>query len=170
MNKEKIGAGDYSWEGCTLKLRNIVNLPVLLADTAEKLGWIEKTIIGDDYKVLYLVVISDAGQAGLIFYDDFEIGEDAVVINDLASIKSYAHGEELSIYDKKLGDLVFDKQGRELGVVSDFIINRDEKEIWGVEVSSGIVKDMLDGRSEIPLAQLSWASPVTAVYDQEGNE
>ncbi len=87
-----------------------------------------------------------------------------------ASMKSYAHGEELSIYDKKLGDLVFDKQGKELGVVSDFIIKREQKKVWGVEVSSGVIKDMLDGRSEIPLVQLDWASQLTAVVNQEGSE
>ncbi len=43
-----------------MKVRNMKNLPLLLADTAEKLGRIEKAVIGDDYKVLYLVVISNS--------------------------------------------------------------------------------------------------------------
>jgi len=153
-----------------VKVRNIQNLPLLLADTAEKVGRVEKAVIGDDYKVLYLVVISNADESCLIFHDDFTIGEDAVLIYDPASMKSYAHGEELSIYDKKLGDLVFDIKGKELGVVSDFIIKRDQKKVWGVEVSSGVIKDMLEGRSEIPLSQLNWASQVTAVVNQEGSE
>ncbi len=153
-----------------MKVRNMKNLPLLLADTAEKLGRIEKAVIGDDYKVQYLVVISNTNEPCLVFYDDFMIGEDAVLIYDRASMKSYAHGEELSIYDKKIGDLVFDKKGKELGVVSDFILKRDKKKVWGVEVSSGVIKDMLDGRSEISLNQLSWASQLTAVVNQEGSE
>ncbi len=153
-----------------MKVRNMENLPVLLADTAENLGRVEKAVVGDDYKIIYLVVISNEEKHCLVFYDDFAIGEGAVLIYDKASMKSYAHGEELSIYNKKIGDLVFDKYGKELGVVSDFIIKRDKKKVWGVEVSSGVIKDMLDGRSEIPLAQLSWASPLTAVVDQEGRD
>lgn len=153
-----------------MKVRNIKNLPLLLADTAEKLGRVEKAVIGDDYKILYLVVISNDDKPCLVFYDDFIIGDDAVLIYDQASMRSYAHGEELSIYDKKLGDVVFDKQGKELGVVSDFIIKRKQKKVWGVEVSSGVIKDMLDGRSEIPLSQLNWASQYTAVVNQEGSE
>jgi len=153
-----------------LKVRNMENLPLLLAATAENLGRVEKAVIGDDYKIIYLVVISNEEKHSLIFHDDFVIGEGAVLINDPASMKSYAHGEELSIYDKKLGDLVFDKEGQELGVVSDFIIKRDRKKVWGVEVSSGVIKDMLDGRREIPLTQLNWASPVTAVLNQEGSD
>jgi len=153
-----------------MKVRNMKNLPLLLADTAERVGRIEKAVIGDDYKIQYLVVISNTDEPCLVFNDDFVIGEDAVLIYDQASMKSYAHGEELSIYDKKIGDLVFDKQGKELGAVSDFIIKRDKKKVWGVEVSSGVIKDMLGGRSEIPLTQLSWASQLTAVVGQEGSE
>lgn len=153
-----------------MKVRNMKNLPLLLSDSAEKVGRVEKAVIGDDYKILYLVVISDTEKPCLVFNDDFEIGEDAVVIYDRGSMKSYAHGEELSIYDKKLGDLVFDQQGKELGVVSDFIIKREQKKVWGVEVSSGFIKDVLNGRSEIPLTQLSWASQLAAVVIQEGSE
>lgn len=153
-----------------MKVRNMKNLPLLLANTAEKIGRVEKAVIGDDYKILYLVVISNANEPCLVFYDDFVIGEDAVLISDRECMKSYAHGEELSVYDKKLGDVVFDQQGKELGVVSDFIIKREQKKVWGVEMSSGVIKDMLDGRKEIPLTQLNWASQLTAVMQQEGSD
>lgn len=153
-----------------MKVRNMKNLPVLLADTAEKAGRVERAVIGDDYKVLYLVVTSVSDKPCLIFRDDFEIGEDAVLISDPACMRSYAHGEELSIYEKKLGDAVFDQQGKELGVVSDFILKRDQKKVWGVEVSSGVLKDILDGRSEFALNQVNWASQLTAIVNQEGSE
>ena len=153
-----------------MKLRNLVNLPLLNANTAEKLGQIEKVVIGDDYRVLYLLVLSDNDRTCRVSSDDISIGADAVLIYDRASMKPCADGEELSVYKAKLGDLVFDNQGKELGTVSDFIIDRDNKEVWGVEISGGIMKDLLDGRSEISLAQLTWASPVNAVYDQEGSD
>lgn len=153
-----------------MKVRNIYNLPVLLSETAENLGRIEKTVIGDDYKIIYLVMIGHDNKEYLIWHDDFKIGEGSVFIYSPASMKSYAHGEELSIYEKKLGDVVFDKKGRELGVVSDFIIKRENKKVWGVEISSGVLKDMLEGRSEIPLAQINWASPFTVLVNEEGSE
>lgn len=153
-----------------MKIRNLCNLPVLLADTAENLGYIEKAVVGDDFRIIYLVMVNHEQKQCLIFHDDFVIGKEAILIYNRESMKSYAHGEELSIYDKKLGDLVFDKQGKELGSVSDFIIKRDCKEVWGVEVSSGVIKDILDGRSEIPLTQVNWASPFTALVDQEGSD
>jgi len=153
-----------------MKVRNMQNLPVLLADTAEKVGRVERAVIGDDYSIFYLVVHGPSGKPYLIFHDDFEIAENAVLIHDVKCMKSYAHGEELSVYEKKLGDAVFDRQGRELGVVSDFILKREQKKVWGVEVSSGVLKDMLDGRSEFALNQVNWATQLTAIVSQEGSE
>lgn len=153
-----------------MKLRNLINLPLLDANTAEKLGQIEKAVIGDDYRVLFLVVRCENDRTCHVSCDDINIGADAVLIYDRAGMKPCAVGEELSVYEAKLGDLVFDNHGKELGTVSDFIIDRNNKEVWGVEVSGGIMRDLLDGRNEISLTQLTWASPVNAVYDQEGNE
>lgn len=153
-----------------MKVRNISNLPVLLSETAENLGRVEKAVIGDDYKIIYLIMKGHDNKAYLIWQDDFIIGEGSVLISNPASMKSYAHGEELSVYDKKLGDVVFDKEGKELGVVSDFIIKREKKEVWGVEISSGVLKDLLEGRGEVSLPQINWASPCTVLVNQEGSE
>jgi len=153
-----------------LKLRNLIKLPLLDGHTAEKLGEIERAVIGDDFRILYLVMLSNNGIVCRVSGDDLTINDDAVLIYERASIKLFPDGEQLSIYDDKLGDLIFDDQGRELGQVSDFIIDRENKEVWGVEVSGGIMQDLLDGRCEIPLAQLHWATPANIIYEQEGNE
>lgn len=153
-----------------MKLRNLIKLPLLDGHTAEKLGEIERAVIGDDFRVHYLVMRGNNKLAFRISCDDVIINNDAVLICDRSSIKLFQDGEELSIYDAKLGDLVFDDRGKELGTVSDFIIDRENNEVWGVEVSGGIMQDLLDGRSEIPLAQLNWASPENVIYDGERNE
>ena len=153
-----------------MKLRNLFKLPLLDGHTAEKLGEIERAVIGDDFRVLYLVMLSNNELSCWVSSDDVIINHDAVLIYDRSSIKLFQDGEELSIYDDKLGDLVFDDQGKELGTVSDFIIDRENMEVWGVEVSGGIMQDLLDGRSEIPLGQLNWASPENVIFDHEGNE
>jgi uncharacterized protein YrrD len=152
-----------------MKLRNVKNLPVFLKDTAEIVGRVVKAVVGDDYRISYLVVTCEDQTPGIIFRDDFSLAREAVIIDDCRSIKSYAHGEELSVYEKKLGDQVFDHQGKELGVVSDFVINRAEKTTWGMEVSSGLIVDILDGRREIPLDQIRWASNLSAVVNPEGS-
>ncbi len=153
-----------------MKVRNIKNLPVLLEGSAELLGLVEKVVIGDDFRLAYLVINSHQSGPGIILRDDFMLGEDSVLIWDVRSIKSYAHGEESSIYEKKIGDTIFDWEGKEMGVLSDFIISCDDKNVSGVELSSGVIKDILDGRSEIPLQQIRWASIASVIIEQEGSD
>lgn len=153
-----------------MKVRNLENLPVLLEGSAETMGRVQKAVLGDDFQLAYLVISANEGEPGIIFRDDFTLGQQAVMISDPDSIKSYAHGEESSVYEKKLGDTLFDTEGRELGVLSDFIINPDSKKVRGVELSAGVLKDILEGRSEIPIQAVRWASIENAMISQEGSD
>ncbi len=153
-----------------MKLRGLENLPVMLKDTAEIIGQVRRGVVGDDFELAYLVVDTNQGEAGIINRDDLILGTAAVMIFSQDSIKSYAHGEESSIYDKKCGDTVFDCTGEELGMLSDFIINVDDKKIQGVEVSAGVFKDILNGRQELPLEAVRWVSQENAIISQEGSD
>jgi len=153
-----------------LKLRNLVKLPLLDGHTAEKLGEIKGAVIGDDFRVLALIMHSQNGFAGCIACDEAIINSDAVLIYDRQCIKPWQDGEQFTVYEAKLGDQVFDEQGRELGTISDFVIDCANQEVWGVEISGGVMQDLLDGRREIPMEKLSWASQENAICDQEGNE
>lgn len=151
-----------------MKVRNLENLPVVLECSAREIARVQKAVINDDYQLAYLVVSSEKDGPGIIFHQDFWIGNYAVVISDPNCIKSYAHGEESSIYEKKIGDTLFDEEGREMGILSDFIINSESKQVWGVELSAGALQDILEGRSEIPIESVRWASRETAMLNQEG--
>ncbi len=153
-----------------MKIRNITNMPLLFEETLEFLGRVEKAVIGDDYRLLYLVVQLDDGKHCMISRDDFCLTLEAVKIRNLDCMKSYLHGEELSIYEKKIGDRVYNSDGRELGIVSDFVINPDEGVVHSIEVSSGTISDWLNGRLEVPLEQIRWASPENLVANNEGSE
>ncbi|QGT98898.1 hypothetical protein SYNTR_0305 [Candidatus Syntrophocurvum alkaliphilum] len=153
-----------------MKLRNLKNLPVFYRDTAQVIGRVERAIIGDSFEIAYLIINSDDRTQKMIKKSDFHIGHNSIVINDLDCIKSYAHGEELTIYEQKIGDTLFDKEGKELGVLSDFVVVKDQKQISGVEVSSGIIQDLLEGRQELPLDQIHWASAKSGVINEEGGE
>ncbi|MEA4924023.1 MAG: PRC-barrel domain-containing protein [Syntrophomonadaceae bacterium] len=153
-----------------MKIRNLENLPVILESSAQEIGKVVKAVIDDDFSLAYLVIDLKEGGPGIIFSRDFWIGKHAVMVSHPDSIKSYAHGEESSIYEKKIGDTLLDKEGRELGVLSDFVINPDSKEVWGVELSAGAFQDILEGRSEFPINSVKWASRKTAMFNQEGSD
>jgi len=152
-----------------MKIRNIINLPVFDRESARVIGRVEKVVVGDDYRLAYLVIEISGSDPGMVLVQDIDIGEASITIRNRKSIKSYVAGEELSVYQKKVGDTVFDQEGKELGVVSDFILSRDNIKVWGVEISSGAIKDILEGREGIPLGQVNWRTPESAVLLEEGS-
>jgi|GEM_PF-1086249 len=151
-----------------LKLRNLKNLPVFNKDTAQVVGRVEKAVIGDDGMIAYIVVDMPGQDPKMILGQDFSLGKESVIVENSESIKSYAHGEELSIYKKKLGDVIFNSEGEELGVVTDLILSPDNKEVQGFEVSSGGITDFLEGRKEIAVDQVCWKNASSGVIPEEG--
>lgn len=153
-----------------MKLRNLNKMPVFLAENARVIGTVQKAVIGDDFKLSYVVVQLTDGPTGMIDSKDLSLGPETIVIESEKCIKSYRHGEEYSIYDKKMGDIVFDGQGRELGKVSDFVISPENKKVQGIEVFSGAISDVLHGRKEIALEQVGWKTAESAVAEVEGSD
>ena len=115
-----------------MKLRHMRQMPVYLKNSAEVVGKVIKAVIGDDFQLSYIVIEREGNPPGMILAGSIS-GEEMLWIRDTNCIKSYLHGEELSIYEKKLGDMVFDNKGRELGNISDFI-PRPRKEGFGGSV------------------------------------
>lgn len=153
-----------------MRLRNIKNMPVFNELNAEIVGVVEKAVIDDDYKLAYLVVSLDGGSSQMFTAENFTLTDNTVIINDLSSIKSYLHGEELSIYDKKLGDLVFDKNGKELGTVSDFIVCPANKAVSAIEISAGVLQDLWAGRKDVDISNIAWKSLYSGIFSQEGSD
>lgn len=153
-----------------MKLRCLENMPVMQADTAEEIGTVRKGVIGDDFRLAYLVIETRNGGAGIIGAGDVKLGPTAVLVLDPGCIKSYAHGEESSIYDRKCGDTLYNSTGEELGLLSDFVIDLENKSITGVEVSAGVFRDVLEGRRELPLQAIRWVNQENAIISQEGSE
>ncbi len=153
-----------------MKMRHIKQMPVFLENSAEVIGTVQKAVIGDDFNLCYVVIERAGKPPGMILNEDLRLEEETLLIRDMDCIKSYKHGEELSIYEEKLGDIVFDNKGRELGKVSDFILSARDKKVLGIEVFSGAIGDLLHGRKEISLEQVCWKSTESAVVNDEGRE
>lgn len=151
-----------------MKLRELKNMPLFHPERAEIIGRVERGVLGDDFQLAYLVVDMPGRGEGMIERDDFELGRDVVIVSDPGRIKSYAHGEELSVYQKKIGDLVFSRDGQELGFLSDFVLAEPNKRIKSVEVSAGAVSDLLEGRREWPLEQVCWTSRTSLLVGEQG--
>lgn len=148
-----------------VRVRNIKNLPLFFAPTASIVGRVERAVIGDDLRLAYVIVETDEWETGMVNAQDLQLTPESVIIHDLNSIKSYQHGEELSIYQRKMGDRIYDAEGREIGAVSDFFLSND-KRVREIEVSTGILSDVLQGRSQIPIEQVHWKSISSGLIEQ----
>lgn len=153
----------------SMRVRNLKNLPVFCNATAQVIGRVERGVIGDDFTLAYVIVELAEGEMKLISPRDIKLSDEALVIESVDGMKSYLYGEELSIYSKKIGDRIYDLQGQELGIVSDFVITGELK-VQAVEVSGGVLQDLLNGRNCIPVQEISWKSIYTGVADQEGSK
>lgn len=141
-----------------MRLENLRNLPVFNKLSNDFIGKVEKVVIDDNYKLAFVVIEMNDSSRKMLTKENFELSEDAILIENLDGMKSYLHGEDLSIYHKKIGDLVFDQNGKEIGYISDFILSLQQSEIYGIEVSTGLIKDLLDGREEVPINKVCWNS------------
>ncbi|HCF50245.1 MAG TPA: hypothetical protein DER60_08185 [Syntrophomonas sp.] len=150
-----------------MKLRNILSLPVFYEPTATVIGSVKEVVVDDSYRIDYLIINTNESEVRMIPSPCFVLGQHAVLIHDMASIKPCPAREESTVYEKKVGDVIYDEQGREVGAVSDFIISAQDHRVWGVEVYSGALNDILQGRCEIPLDQVTWKSITSAVIESE---
>lgn len=153
----------------TVRIRDMKNLPLFYEPDAEVIGQVERGVIGDDLRLAYIVVKANQGEWLMINGKDLILTDESVIIHDKNSMKSYQHGEELSVYQKKLGDRIYDHDGREIGVVSDFIIHPDKK-VHDIEVSSGVINDLLQGRTQVDIEQVNWKSITSGLIEGQGSD
>lgn len=153
-----------------MKLRDLKCLPVFYEPAAAVVASVKTAVINDSYEIEYLVVLDQDNQERIIPRDDFKLHPDAVSITDLSCMKPVPIREQSTIYDRKLGDLVFNELGKEIGIITDFVISLAEKRACSVEVGNGVLTDIWQGRKEIPLEQVKWKSITSAVVHQEGSD
>ena len=133
-----------------VKSRKLLGLPVIQEGLGEVIGRVADIVIDSGFQVEALMVDSRGGKCRLDM-DDLTIGQEAVLVKDLASLKKADGGKDSIKATQRLGMLVLDYDGRELGIMSDLVVEPESKEVQGIEISSGLIKDFIDGRDEISL-------------------
>lgn len=153
-----------------MKLRDLKSLPVFFEPAAAVVASVKTAVFNDSYEIEYLVVFDQDDQERIIPRADFRLHPDAVSIADLSCMKPVPNREQSTIYERKMGDMVFNELGKEMGIITDFVISPPEKRACSVEVGNGVLTDIWQGRKEIPLEQVKWKSTTSAVVHQEGSD
>lgn len=86
--------------------------------------------------------------------DIINLGKDAVIIKDLSSLQTLRKVKKTDEFTEKgevIGLRVYSKSGEDMGVVKDVIFDYKSWTIDGVEISDGLIQDIVKGRSVLPL-------------------
>lgn len=137
-----------------VKSRRLIGLPVIDEHRGTVLGRVMDIVISPRLQVEGLLVDSRDGKR-LLLIDHLTIGQDAILVSDPRGLKRIKNGEHPTRIKDRMGLLVVNRDGRELGVMSDLVVEPESKEVQGIEISSGIIKDFIDGRSEVPLDKVA---------------
>jgi len=133
-----------------LKARSLLGMPTVVPARGEIVGRVCDLVI-EEFDLKGLLVEEENGKVGFIEQEGFSIGEDAVLLNEGAGLRPY-QGRGKSSYKDKMGETIFDSDGREIGRVSDLVIDEETKGTIAVEISGGVIQDFLAGRrEEIPM-------------------
>ena len=92
---------------------------------------------------------STLNKSKLILSDDIiKLGKDAILVNCKPKhLLNYNMNEFYKIRDKE----IYTKEGTNLGLVKDLRINEETGYIECLEISNGIISDIINGRCILPL-------------------
>ncbi|NSW89171.1 MAG: PRC-barrel domain-containing protein [Firmicutes bacterium] len=156
------------------KSRRIIGLPVIVIPGEKELGFVKDVVYNSKEKQVKAVIIEKMegkSGTGLIMLEDInEISSDGILINkeNEKRIEQYRYKKGNKNYNKsktkktlKIGcseqlkeikdTKIYSKSGNELGVVKDVLFDYRTGNIEGVEISDGILQDLMEGRKIIPL-------------------
>lgn len=147
-----------------MKARNLIGLPVVDVSRGVRVGEVKDVLLNKELELKGLVVEGE-GLESFLPLEAFEVGEDLVMM--AGGLEDKAEGEYYD-YHSRLGLLVIDEKGKELGIMSDLVLEAEGKRVMGLEISCGLVKDFVDGRSEIPKEKIKAIGEDLILIEAEG--
>jgi uncharacterized protein YrrD len=136
----------------------VLNLPVLCADSGKKAGVVKDIIFGLGSKEVKALLLEQNGislKKKVVFLNKLlSLGSDAAMVGNRSCVTDMdrrTYSEAFRDEGALLGLKVFSKAGGELGTVKDVIFDWRTGKIEGFEVSDGMLQDVLQGRKLVPL-------------------
>lgn len=133
-----------------IKQSECLGLPIISASDGGIVGRVKDFLISDKDKSIYGVTLEGNlfNSARIILLEDvLRIGKDAMIVYSKDVVRNSNSSPHYSMRDKE----VYTRDGINLGIVKDIRINELNGEIECVEVSDGIIADIVNGRSVLPL-------------------
>lgn len=135
--------------------KHFFNLPVFSLNEGQQIGKVRGLVIDPDRKTLTALIIEEKGwfkeQKFIPFSKVHSVGENAVTIEHSNAIQKGASLPDIVKYSKDkisiIGTRLVMENGTILGQVDEFYIGLPDGKITGLELSSGILKNVIDGKA-----------------------
>ena len=145
------------------KAKKILGTMVIDLESARNLGRVRNMIV--DFKQRRIISLILPGKSWLhpSVWLDFNwvqcLGKDALLVAQSAKPTSIKNIEDFKEYSKKTvrnlwGITVLSHKGKLVGYVEDLLVDIPGGTVEGIELSHGVLGDVLEGRGFIPTSQI----------------
>jgi uncharacterized protein YrrD len=140
------------------KYSGVVGLPVICVENGKRIGIVKDIIFCPTEKRVIGFLLEhrgcEIGEKVILTSDAISLGTDALVVGDCTCIKQKRKIEKQGILKEKgkiIGLKIYSKSGEDLGIVKDVLFDFRSGLVEGVELSDGLLFDLVQGRNILPL-------------------
>lgn len=138
--------------------KKTVGLPVISLSSGRKQGIVEDALFNFERKCAYALVVGRIAKWDkyIITEDLKKIYSDKVIVENKESLKDYVFADEkekarLHRGVDILGKGIIDNNGQSLGYVEDLFYDIETSSIEAIQLTDGILQDLVHGRKVVPL-------------------
>ena len=137
--------------------REMIGLPVIYINNGRELGKAKEWLLDEREENVVALVTEGGGwlPQRLIFpyRAILSVGTDAILVQE-EGLPAFGDPPELEHQHtfRVLGKRMFSANGREVGIVDDFLFEETSGRVTGWRLSSGLIDDLLKGRSVVEQA------------------
>jgi len=137
------------------KSKHLINLPVISLQEGQRIGKIKGLVVDPSRKSVAALILEEKGlfkeQKFIPFDNVHSVGENAVTVERGATIQKGATLPEIVKYYKDkidvIGSRIVMENGTIIGQVNEYFIETQDGKIAGLEVSTGIINDLMEGKA-----------------------
>jgi len=159
------------------KYSETIGLPVICTKDGKKLGIIKDVIFCPRAREVKAFLLEKKGgriRDKIIMLEDVvHLGRDAAVVDDISCMVDLKTAEKEGSIKGRMelkGLKIYSRAGSDIGVVTDVLFDFNTGFIEGIEVSDGLLQDVIQGRNILPLIGKVEFSSENVLVDREAVE
>ncbi|PYG87321.1 uncharacterized protein YrrD [Ruminiclostridium sufflavum DSM 19573] len=139
------------------KYSNVLGLPVISAKDGVKIGTLKDVAFcRDNMGVAGFILEKDSHnlKGNVVLLEDvLSLGNDALIVDDADRLLKYRKFRKFPEMKERMqlqGFKIYTHSGNDIGIVQDILFDYRTGKVEGVQVSDGLVQDLMMGRNILP--------------------